>query len=97
MVWDSGTAIFGSVSAEPPIARSDSFRTTNRSRIPRRSQTAGTTAAPFLGTLAIAYVERSGIVITHGERSTHAGVHSPAQQNNRTRFSHGHDPIPVFS
>ena len=31
------------------------------------------------------------------ERGAHTGIHSPAEQNNRARFPHGHDSTHVFS
>ena len=84
MSCDSGTAMFLSVSAEPPIARKASLRTTSRS--PNSQPIADAEKRlplALFGALAVTDVQRRRFVIAGGQRRANARIHAAAEQNHR--------------
>ena len=79
--------MLGSVSADPPMARRASFRTTSLSRIPRRSQIPKKCSPlPLFGALTIADVHGRGVEVPRRKGGADAGVHPATKQDNRARF-----------
>ena len=88
MVCDSGTAISGSVSAEPPIARKAFIA--DHEPLPDSQTVANlreTTPLPLFGTLSVADVKRRNVLIAHCQGGADTRVHPATQQHDRARFA----------
>ena len=67
------------------MTRRASFLTTSLLRMLSRSQIAARKGWAFalLGALAIAHMDRGGVMVASRQRSADAGIHSSAEQDDR--------------
>ena len=79
--------MFSSVRAEPPMARSASLRTRSFS-LNVQALADCQKGLPFalFGALAIADVQRGGVVVAGGESGADAGIHASAEQDYGAGF-----------